>query len=163
MSLWAPGEPAGLPVWLWGEARTALPRLCGCRWLMPTPVSSAASHLSGQGGQTGFDQETQVSRKTIKEIWIDQMHRPSRKQTWVQIFSELSSDKSSGHHVPVHPRGRICLCAATQKCCMKEQGCLLLSQGWWHPLEREAPWKDLPCPTALLGLWALAWIFGLLV
>lgn len=106
MSLWPPGEPAGLPVWLWGEARASLPWLCGCRWLMHTPVSSAASHLSGHGvgemlvDRTGFYQETQVSRKTMKEIWIDQILHPSRKQNWVQIFSRLSFDKSSGHHIP---------------------------------------------------------------
>lgn len=96
MSLWPPGEAAGL----WGEARASLPWLCGCRWLMHTPVSSAASHLSGQDRQTGFYQETQVSRKTIKEVWIEQILHPSRKQNCIQIFSKLSSDKSSGHQMP---------------------------------------------------------------
>lgn len=51
------------------------------------------------GRQTGFYQETQVSRKTIKEIWIDQILHPSRKQNCVQICSKLSSDESSGHHM----------------------------------------------------------------
>lgn len=164
---WPPGEPAWLSAW----PRHSLPCLCGCRWLTHTPASSAGCHLFWAGGllqqvkQTVFYQETQVSRKTIKEIWIDQIIHPSRKQNWIQTFSKLSSNKHSGHWADKHrhlmlPCEPMCLFAATQKVQHEGAGLpaslTLLELNSWHTLWKGKPLvRHLPCTlgtTTLLGV-----------
>lgn len=167
MSLWPPGEPAGLPVWLWGEARASLPWLCGCRWLMHTPVSSAASHLSGHGdagGQTGFYRKPRCPEKQWGRFELTKSCTLPESKTGYKSFPGFPLINPQDTTFLMHAYESICLYAATQNWSMKEQSCLLLSRAHGTLWKRKLLEKHFPCPTALLGLWALAqtWIFGLL-
>lgn len=129
-----------------------------CRWLTCTPASFAGCHLSwAVGAVTECKADSilpgnQVSSNTIKEIWIDQILRPSRKQNWIQTSSKLSSKKYSGHQADKYrylmdPCVSVCHHACTLKVQCDYQSCLLSlhSSSWPHvnTLERETLCKGI--------------------